>query len=486
MTRCCCKVAGGFRGSSSSPANSSGTAAAPIRIAAYGNGRATILAGTGDGIRVTNAGGYVIENLVVRGAGVRTNTGVGIFFHSTRRGSAKFDYAHVHNVDVSGFLTAGVQFLADDLYGFSNVTIDGVIAHDNGDSGISTFGRYVQFSEGKQPYAHANVHVTNSVAYRNLGIRGSNTNTGSGIELQSVGGGLIDFNLAHDNGGVGKKTVGGGPVAIWAWDSDSVTIRFNEAYRQQTGDAGDGDGFDLDGGASNCVVEYNYSHDNVGNGFLVTQFDTARKFIHNIFRYNISENDNRQDNNAGLLVSASTGDAAVFDLTYTHNTVWTTPGTFATSGMRVVEFGEYHDVKFLDNIIVVKGDMPVVQQAALPGVTIAGNLYWASGGAVRFLYGTTSYPSLDAYRAASGEETIGGQPTGLVADPLLVAPGQGGTIGDPTKLATLTTYKLQPGSPAIDAALDTARFGVDSGPRDFFGNPRTGVAWDIGAAEYVP
>jgi len=73
--------------------------------------------------------------------------------------------------------------------------------------------------------------------------------------------------MAHDNGGVGKKSVGGRPVAIWSWDSDSIAIRFNEAYLQLTGDAGDGDGFDLDGGSSNCVVEYNYSHDNVGDGY---------------------------------------------------------------------------------------------------------------------------------------------------------------------------------------------------------------------------
>ena len=113
-------------------ASSNGTAAAPIHIASWSRGRATIFAGTGDGIRITNAGGYAIENLVIKGAGVRTNSGVGVFFHSTRRGSAKFDYALVRNVDVSGFLTAGVQFAADDLYGFSNVTVDRVNAHDNG------------------------------------------------------------------------------------------------------------------------------------------------------------------------------------------------------------------------------------------------------------------------------------------------------------------------------------------------------------------
>jgi len=73
-------------------------------------------------------------------------------------------------------------------------------------------------------------------------------------------------------------------------------------------------------------------------GMVITQFNTARKFVHNIFRYNVSENDNRQDNNAGLLVSGSTGNGAVFDLTYSHNTVWTTPGTFATSGMRVIPY----------------------------------------------------------------------------------------------------------------------------------------------------
>ncbi len=128
--------------------------------------------------------------------------------------------------------------------------------------------------------------------------------------------------------------------------------------------------------------------------------------------------------------------------------------------------------------------MPVVDLVALPGMTFAGNLYWSSDGPARFRYGDKDYPTLEAWRVAAGQEMVGGRRTGIFADPLLVAPGKGGTIGDTSKLGTLTAYKLRPGSPAIDAALDTATFGVDSGPRDFFGNPKVGSAWDIGAAEY--
>ena len=45
----------------------------------------------------------------------------------------------------------------------------------------------------------------------------------------------------------------------------------------------------------NSVMQYNYSHDNDGAGYLLAQFTYAREFTNNIVRYNISENDGRKN-----------------------------------------------------------------------------------------------------------------------------------------------------------------------------------------------
>ncbi len=54
------------------------------------------------------------------------------------------------------------------------------------------------------------------------------------------------------------------------------------------------------------------------------------------------------------------------------------------------------------------------------------------------------------------------------------APGRGGTIGEPKRFSVLAVYRLQAGSPAIDAALDPQKlFGIDLGASDFNGLPAT-------------
>jgi hypothetical protein len=47
-------------------------------------------------------------------------------------------------------------------------------------------------------------------------------------------------------------------------------------------------------------MQYNYSHDNTGAGYLLAQFANARAFSNNIVRYNISQNDSRKGNYAGI------------------------------------------------------------------------------------------------------------------------------------------------------------------------------------------
>jgi hypothetical protein len=83
-----------------------------------------------------------------------------------------------------------------------------------------------------------------------------------------------------------------------------------------------------------------------------------------------------------------------------------------------------------------------------------------------------------------GQEMREGAPVGVFADPLLQAPGNGGTLDDVSMLTTLDAYHLMAGSPAIDAALDPLSFVADPGSTDFFGTELPqGVGYDIGAHE---
>ena len=57
---------------------------------------------------------------------------------------------------------------------------------------------------------------------------------------------------------------GNGPVGIWTHDADRVTIQHCIAHHNRS-TALDGGGFDFDGGVTNSVLQYNYSHDNFGS-----------------------------------------------------------------------------------------------------------------------------------------------------------------------------------------------------------------------------
>jgi hypothetical protein len=118
---------------------------------------------------------------------------------------------------------------------------------------------------------------------------------------------------------------------------------------------------------------------------------------------------------------------------------------------------------------------------------IEGNAYWAGGAALDIRWGNTGYASLAAWRTATGQERVDGLSVGVSADPRLVRPGGGGTIGNTDVLASLDAYRLTAASPLIDVGVDLARlFGVTTGGRDYFGTrlPQR-LGYDIGAHELV-
>ena len=120
----------------------------------------------------------------------------------------------------------------------------------------------------REGYAHTDFYVGNCSVYRNAGIPGKGSHSGNGIVLAQVDGALIERCRAYENGGLNDYE-GGGPVGIWVWDANRVVMQFNESHHNRTGSSKDGGGFDLDGGVRNSTVQYNYSHDNDGPGYLL-------------------------------------------------------------------------------------------------------------------------------------------------------------------------------------------------------------------------
>lgn len=470
-------------------ASDSGTAANPVVLGSYGAGRATISAGTGTGLLAENVEGFEVNNLNVTGtwnglAGTGTNGGSGVHIANTLAGGVKLNHVRVQNVDVSGFKSAGVVVVGQQQKsGFNDLLISHVNSHDNGDVGINVAGAFDQFATG---YAHSNVTVEWCKAYNIGGLAGKGAHSGDGIVVADVDGALIERNLAYNNGQLNDYAFGG-PTGIWAWDANNVTIQNNESYGNKTG-AGSygGGGFDLDGGMTNSVVQYNYSHDNMGPGFMLFQFSGARAFGNNTVRYNISQNDTRSHDQGAIHLG---GGAGLSNSQVYQNTVYLTPtANAAIAAIKLAGIGSGNTVR--NNIFYVTGGMPIVSSDAAyasASVLFNGNDYYvAPGGISPIQWGGTSYASLTAWRTATAQESLGGAPTGTNVNPMLVSAGGGGTIGDPARLHTLTAYQLVPASPVKDAGVLLSSSPTIT-PRDYFGaSPYYNNAWDIGAMEWRP
>ncbi len=294
-----------------------------VTIGSYGSGRATIDAGSSAGFIGKNRGGVHLINLNFVGAGASKNNNSGILFINTLPGSVKFSDIRIHRVDVSGFKYSGINFVAQPTdrswSGFRDVKITNTTSHNNGDAGISCTGVWNPEQKG---CAHADFYIGNCNAYRNAGIPGKGSHSGSGIVLAQVDGAIIEHCRAYENGSLNDYE-GGGPVGIWAWDANRVVIQFNESHHNRTGSSKDGAGFDLDGGVTNSVVQYNHSHDNDGAGYLLAQFEGAPPFYGNVLRYNLSVNDGRRNRYGGIHLWSTGANGGITDTTFYANSIYT-------------------------------------------------------------------------------------------------------------------------------------------------------------------
>lgn len=467
-----------FAGTLQLASNDSGTPGNRLTVASYGTGRAVINGGVGRAISIDGCNHVVIRDLLLVGSGRKSaNTESGLVLQSV-------DDVEVDQVEVTGFRQNGVEMRT-----VQNVRLTRVHAHQNGKDGIISSA-----PRGASPTTsrNRNIYVGHCLAENNSGdptlVRQL---SGSGIVIGQTDGALVEYSEAAFNGWDMGYTRGNGPVGIWTYSSDKVIIQYCISHHNRT-TTGDGGGFDIDGGVTNSIMQYNYSHDNFGPGYefcLVGQ----GKFTNNMMRYNISQDDGLKRHVASIHLWIQ--NEADSTLIY-NNTVFNSQGP-------AVVFSVPEDNKltklpsflFYNNILMSEG--PQVEYYLYNSKSesikapqkyedmgrFLGNLYWGSGGRG---FRSGDYTNFESWVAASGQEKMGDRVVGRFADPLLLENGIG-QLMDATKLATLVEFQLTTGSPAIDNGLNLRElFGIDPGPRDFYGTalPMNG-RFDIGAHELV-
>jgi Right handed beta helix region len=228
----------------------SGTEAAPIRIAAYGEGSLPrIVDGFKDAaaFRLCDQQFWEIESL-----DVSASTTYGVLVEATDATMHRIVLRDllVHNVRGSlKHKESGLVVLHSTGKGgrFDGVLVDGVQAFDT----TQWSGIFVSDA--------AHVQVINSITH---------DVQGDGIVVFSSHDALIAHSLAWHTGMEHQETIGT-PNAIWTWRCTDCVVEDNEAFLADSPGV-DGGAFDIDFGNSHNTVRRNYGHDT--DGYCVSVF----------------------------------------------------------------------------------------------------------------------------------------------------------------------------------------------------------------------
>lgn len=513
-----------------------GTPANPIIIASYGtNPRATIY-GDGGGGLLSAIGGVKIQNLEFYGARMygSANNGVGIEFSKT--GTVAYSpYIFIDNVKMEGFGSQGISLVtnnydASTAKGYSDITIQNSTVNNCGNTGINVWAyswpANQTYSDGLT--VHSNVLINNCRVSNNAGTASiTNYSTGNGILVSSATTVMIN-NCIADKNGLNNGHLGAGIAGIWYFNVKDGIIQNCEAFGNYASKETDGNGFGIDGGCANCIIQYCYSHDNEGGGYGLFQYAEAiNPHINNTIRYNISQNDGRK-NGIGAICMWGAGDTRklencdIYNNTIyldANNLVPITISAFGTtangtntllpSGVRAL-WDKIIGLRFFNNIFYLDGanaNLPFVNALDYVGTGInippskiwfLNNLYY-KGNNPNFRWGST-YTSQASWFSGTSQENYNGTNYGITSNPNLMAPGTGGTLAGAITgtapanvplgidLASLSAYRI---SASNDLALNLTgntpfAIGLNIGTRDYYGNLLNGGApYDVGANEYV-
>lgn len=309
-----------FRGPLQLPAGTTGRARHPIVITSYGRGRAVIDGVNGSAITMYKAAYIKLSYLELRGAGRGDgNKESGLVLNTCRHITAG-------DLLVDGFQKSGIY-----IYQSSYIQILRIMARDNGYAGIAVEGPYAT-------HDCDHVLIKDCRAENNPGDPTNLSNhSGNGIVVGYCRNILIEGCVATNNGWDMPRT-GNGPVGIWAFEADSVTIRHCISFRNRTAKgAEDGGGFDLDGGVTHSEVAFCLSYENEGSGFGLFQYAGAAPWHDNSVHDCVSTNDGLVSAaHAGVFIWNSSHDPRqLHNCNFYNNTIYNTKGAvihYATEG----------------------------------------------------------------------------------------------------------------------------------------------------------
>jgi hypothetical protein len=430
-----------FRGTLSLTIN--GTPERPVIISSYGDGMATIDGGNKDAV-IIHGNHFQLRNINVKGSGRRTgNTTNGITLVEATNGI-------VENIKTEGFQKSGIEVKSG-----NNIELKKINAVNNGFSGIHITGTNENRSK--------NILVKDCKAENNPGDPTVLDNhSGNGILAGWSDSVMIDHCTATNNGW-DMPRVGNGPVGIWAYECNYLTIQYCISYRNRTSKgAKDGGGFDLDGGIKNSVIQYCLSYENEGAGYGLFQYWGASSWYNNVVRYCVSINDaTTTEGSGGIFIWNGSPDSVQLADCVVHNNV------VYSNHAPAIEFEPSSlnkNFSFYNNIFMGSG---AIVHGPSSGEKFIGNVWWTTGNEIVF----RGYKNLAEWSAATKQEKLNGIMIGKQVDPQLKGP-LFTTITDPYQLHLLTGYTLLPQSSLKNAGLNLqVLFKIPWATYDFFGNP---------------
>jgi len=417
----------------------SGSLDKPITLSSYGDGARPIINGTGlagAAVLLKNQSHWVIDGLeITNTAASRSNTyRWGIQVENANGGvlsNIKIINNYVHHV--TGSFRWADGFIGPHLNAGIGVNVTGTSGTDKFDS-IWIESNTVSYCGRTGIVVWDNVWNNPAHATTNVNIRRNKVEfiDSDGILTFGCNGALLEYNVANTCGNYAETGQFNGSCAIWSTRGSNCISQFNEAYNTKALlDNADGQGFDIDLDATNCIVQYNYSHDNAG-GFLLLIDAKGDPSVQNgtsgsIVRYNISQNDGaRIINFAGGIAPNS----AIYN-----NTFYVGPGLST-------------------NIIDHSWDLDMTQP-----YYFKNNIIYNLGSGTYRIPGNSG--SFD-YNLYFGNHPVS-EPTEvhkLTSDPLFVNVGSGGA-----GITSLTGYKISGSSPAAGSGV----FINNPGTQDFWG-----------------
>lgn len=441
-----------------------------------------------NGITIRNTGGILVRNLEIVGPGQKVSDAtecLGVSLWCDRKDGRRETDISLERLVIHDFYR-GISIGADDpsFSGFQDVAVVDCVVRSCLSDGIVTFGTRV--GAGRERQSHRNLRITRTTV---SDCRGDPTldgpHSGSGIILSGTVGGLVEDCVAHDNGGGTNDRDGGGPVGIWCWGCHAVTIQRCLVYNQRsTPGVQDGGGFDIDGGATGCVIQYCYSYHNEGYGYLVCEFTGAPPLQDATVRYNISHGDGRARAQAGLGVWNGNPTVVSFRRVVFHNNLVicdASAGSVVKTGFETNPL----EVAFVNNAFIRTGGSLLVDcERHVGSVLFRSNLYWTADRRGAWGWDGQIYGTLEDWRTGtSAPESTDGRPSGLFADPLIVGLATEPPIITIADMAASPPFLPSPESPLANSGVRPPPGAVEPPTRDFRGRPVSKDAWDIGAYE---